>query len=54
METAEMREAIALGRKHNVKFEASGGVNLRTVRRVAATGVDYHFSWRPYSLTARY
>lgn len=41
METAEMREAIALGRKHNVKFEASGGINLRTVRRVAATGVDY-------------
>src|SRR5438034_8667550 len=28
METAEMREAIALGRKHNVKFEASGGINL--------------------------
>lgn len=41
METAEMREAIALGRNHNVKFEASGGVNLRTVRRIAATGVDY-------------
>lgn len=41
METAEMREAIALGRKHHVKFEASGGVNLRTVRRIAATGVDY-------------
>ena len=41
METAEMREAIALGRKHNVKFEASGGINLRTVRRIAATGVDY-------------
>ena len=41
METAAMREAIALGRKHNVKFEASGGINLRTVRRIAATGVDY-------------
>src|SRR5438105_14504704 len=41
METAEMREAIALGRRHNVKFEASGGINLRTVRRIAATGVDY-------------
>src|SRR5207247_961353 len=41
METAEMRGAIALGRKHNVKFEASGGINLRTVRRIAATGVDY-------------
>ena len=41
METTEMREAIALGRKHGVKFEASGGLNLRTVRRIAATGVDY-------------
>ena len=41
METAEMREAIALGRKQDVKFEASGGINLRTVRRIAATGVDY-------------
>ena len=41
MPTPEMREAIALGRKRNIKFEASGGVNLRTVRRIAATGVDY-------------
>lgn len=41
MATPEMREAVALGRKHNVKFEASGSVNLRTVRRIAATGVDY-------------
>jgi len=41
METAEMREAIALGRKQGVKFEASGGINLKTVRRIAATGVDY-------------
>jgi nicotinate-nucleotide pyrophosphorylase (carboxylating) len=41
METTEMREAIALGRQRPVKFEASGGVNLRTVRRIAATGVDF-------------
>jgi nicotinate-nucleotide pyrophosphorylase (carboxylating) len=41
MPTSEMREAIALGRKRNIKFEASGGVNLRTVRRIAATGVDF-------------
>jgi nicotinate-nucleotide pyrophosphorylase (carboxylating) len=41
METSEMREAIALGRNRKVKFEASGGVNLRTVRRIAATGVDF-------------
>src|SRR5207237_3026164 len=37
METSEMREAIALGRNRKVKFEASGGVNLKTVRRIAAT-----------------
>lgn len=41
METSEMREAVALGRNRQIKFEASGGVNLRTVRRIAATGVDY-------------
>jgi nicotinate-nucleotide pyrophosphorylase (carboxylating) len=40
MRGAEMREAIALGRG-KVKFEASGGINLRNVRQVAATGVDY-------------
>ena len=41
METSEMREAVALGRHRDIKFEASGGVNLKTVRRIAATGVDY-------------
>jgi nicotinate-nucleotide pyrophosphorylase (carboxylating) len=41
METSEMREAIALGRNRKIKFEASGGVNLKTVRRIAATGVDF-------------
>ncbi|HEX3816756.1 MAG TPA: carboxylating nicotinate-nucleotide diphosphorylase [Chthoniobacterales bacterium] len=40
MRGAEMREAIALG-KGKMKFEASGGINLRNVRQVAATGVDY-------------
>jgi nicotinate-nucleotide pyrophosphorylase (carboxylating) len=35
-----MREAIAL-RKNNIRFEASGGITLRNVKRVAATGVDY-------------
>ena len=33
-----MREAVAIG-KGKVKFEASGGVNLRNVRQIAATGV---------------
>ena len=36
----QMREAIAIG-KGKVKFEASGGINLRNVRQIAATGVDY-------------
>ncbi|HEY2838706.1 MAG TPA: nicotinate-nucleotide diphosphorylase (carboxylating), partial [Pirellulales bacterium] len=40
MTPAQMREAVAL-RKNNIKFEASGGINLKNVRRVAATGVDY-------------
>ncbi len=40
MSVAEMREAVALA-KGKVKFEASGGVNLKTVRQIAATGVDY-------------
>ena len=37
---AQMREAIAL-RKNNIRFEASGGITLKNVKRVAATGVDY-------------
>jgi nicotinate-nucleotide pyrophosphorylase (carboxylating) len=40
MEPPEMREAVAAG-KGKVKFEASGGVSLKNVRRIAATGVDY-------------
>jgi nicotinate-nucleotide pyrophosphorylase (carboxylating) len=40
MKPSEMREAVALGRD-KVKFEASGGVTLKTVRQIAATGVDY-------------
>ncbi len=41
MNPAEMREAVALGKKKNVKFEASGGVNVKNIRQIAATGVDY-------------
>ncbi|HJX80859.1 MAG TPA: carboxylating nicotinate-nucleotide diphosphorylase [Candidatus Udaeobacter sp.] len=40
MTPAQMREAIAL-RKGNIQFEASGGVTLKNVKRIAATGVDY-------------
>jgi nicotinate-nucleotide pyrophosphorylase (carboxylating) len=41
MNPAEMREAVALGKKKNVKFEASGGVTLKNIRQIAGTGVDY-------------
>jgi nicotinate-nucleotide pyrophosphorylase (carboxylating) len=40
MHGTQMREAVAIG-KGKVKFEASGGINLRNVRQIAATGVDY-------------
>jgi nicotinate-nucleotide pyrophosphorylase (carboxylating) len=40
MSPAQIREAVAL-RKHEVKFEASGGVTLKNIHRIAATGVDY-------------
>ena len=40
MTPAQIREAIAL-RRDNIQFEASGGITLQNVKRVAATGVDY-------------
>jgi len=40
MVPAQIREALAL-RRNNLKFEASGGVTLKSVRRIAATGVDF-------------
>ena len=40
MTPAQIREALAL-RRNNTKFEASGGISLTNVKRVAATGVDY-------------
>ena len=41
MAPAEMREAVALGKKKGVKFEASGGVTLKNIRQIAASGVDF-------------
>jgi nicotinate-nucleotide pyrophosphorylase (carboxylating) len=51
MTPGQMREAVALGktvgrdrrgrRERRIKFEASGGVTLKNIRRIAATGVDY-------------
>src|SRR4029077_19535909 len=40
MTPAQIREALAL-RRNEIKFEASGGITLKNVKRVAATGVDY-------------
>jgi nicotinate-nucleotide pyrophosphorylase (carboxylating) len=40
MTPAQIREALAL-RNGNIQFEASGGITLKSVRRIAATGVDY-------------
>ncbi len=40
MSVAAMREAVALG-KGIVKFEASGGITLKNVGQIAATGVDF-------------
>jgi len=40
MTPAQIREAVAL-KRNNIKFEASGGITLKSVKRVAATGVDY-------------
>ena len=40
MSLDQLREAVELGRG-KVAFEASGGINIETVRFVAETGVDY-------------
>ena len=40
MVPAQIREALAL-RRNDIKFEASGGITLKNVRRIAATGVDF-------------
>jgi nicotinate-nucleotide pyrophosphorylase (carboxylating) len=42
MTTDQMREAVSLrnARGRGIKLEASGGVNLATVRAIAETGVD--------------
>jgi nicotinate-nucleotide pyrophosphorylase (carboxylating) len=40
MTTAQLRQAVKLVRDR-AKTEASGGVNLKTVRKIAETGVDF-------------
>ncbi len=40
MTPAQMREAVTL-RNGSIQFEASGGITLKNVKRIAATGVDY-------------
>ncbi len=42
MSLADLREAVAMGKKNTkIRLEASGGVNLNTVRDIAETGVDF-------------
>ena len=41
MSPADLRAAVALGAGHPMQFEASGGVNLDTVRAIAETGVQW-------------
>jgi nicotinate-nucleotide pyrophosphorylase (carboxylating) len=40
MSPDQLRECVSL-RKPGIKFEASGGVSLQTVRAIAETGVDF-------------
>jgi nicotinate-nucleotide pyrophosphorylase (carboxylating) len=40
MSPEQLRECVSL-RKPGIKFEASGGVSLQTVRAIAETGVDF-------------
>lgn len=41
MSLKNLRKAVRLCKKSKIKTEASGGVNLKTVGRIAATGVDF-------------
>ena len=37
----DMRTAVALNKTVDIKLEASGGINLTSIRPIAETGVDY-------------
>ena len=37
----DMRAVVALNKGSNIKLEASGGINMQTIRPIAETGVDY-------------
>lgn len=41
MSSKALRQAVRLCRKARIKTEASGGVNLKNVRAIAGTGVDF-------------
>lgn len=41
MSLKNLRKAVRLCKKSKIKTEASGGVNLKTVGSIAATGVDF-------------
>ena len=44
MSTSQLKEAVSMNAKDNdgsIKLEASGNVNLKTIKAIAETGVDY-------------
>jgi len=41
MNIKTLRQAVKMCKKAGIKTEASGGVNLKTIRVIAKTGVDY-------------
>ena len=43
MKIQQMKKAVRMIRSTapNIKIEASGGINLRNVRKIALTGVDF-------------
>ncbi len=41
MSIQTLRQAVKLCKEAGIKTEASGGVNLKTIAKIAATGVDY-------------
>ena len=41
MSTDHLHQAVELGRGGTMQFEASGGINLRTIRAIAETGVQW-------------
>ena len=48
MSVKNLKDGIKLAKKY-YETEASGNINLKTVKSVAATGVDRISSWKYYT-----